>query len=507
MGEYAGDIDDYDGYEDYEDEEEEGLEDEGQGEYEEEEEKKPTAEELEYLELRARLKEQIRKKMQREHSSSGSRSLEKKKKILSDNYGSFFGPSQPVISHRVIQESKSLLENKHLALSMLNSRHGVCITEPLFALLLLHIHGDKKSSSSTPTASKNGVRGQQPKQKVKVQKLKDTRDYSFLLSDDAELPAPAKKPAPQSVSTPNSEARSAPLQQKSRLLPGSKGGNSHGDRVERKSVSVNGHMNSKVSSYKSPTGSKPNPGPVNSRMLLGSNGGSGPGRSSDPKSITSKTVGNMEKKAPVQGSRNILPAACKPPPSKVQPSVSKQHHEQRKGMHQEQRREMLQEQRRGMHQEQRRGMHQEQRREMHQEQRREMHQEQRRGMHQEQGRVVHQEQRRGIQEHSKAKVIPKQLATSSKPQINRPVKHISSRTSLQDNRARKKPVRELSDDEDEKALSMIRRMFKFQDLPDDDSDMEANYEDIMREERRRRRGTKGADEKTGEETKAQPTMT
>lgn len=40
--------------------------------------------------------------------------------------------------------------------------------------------------------------------KIKAQKIKNTRDYSFLLSDDAELPAPAKEPPPR-----NTPARSS----------------------------------------------------------------------------------------------------------------------------------------------------------------------------------------------------------------------------------------------------------------------------------------------------------
>lgn len=40
--------------------------------------------------------------------------------------------------------------------------------------------------------------------KTKVQKLKDTRDYSFLLSEDAEFPAPAKEPPPRNLRAPNS---------------------------------------------------------------------------------------------------------------------------------------------------------------------------------------------------------------------------------------------------------------------------------------------------------------
>lgn len=42
------------------------------------------------------------------------------------SFGSFFGPSQPVISQRVIQESKSLLENQHLA-SRVSHHHDVSI--------------------------------------------------------------------------------------------------------------------------------------------------------------------------------------------------------------------------------------------------------------------------------------------------------------------------------------------------------------------------------------------
>lgn len=40
--------------------------------------------------------------------------------------------------------------------------------------------------------------------KNKVQKLKDTRDYSFLLSENAEIPAPTKVPPPKNVSVRNS---------------------------------------------------------------------------------------------------------------------------------------------------------------------------------------------------------------------------------------------------------------------------------------------------------------
>jgi protein SPT2 len=68
----------------YYDEYEEEGEEQAEEEYEEEEERKPTVEEVEYLELRERIKEQIRKKMQKEHGSALSKSQEKKKKLPSD---------------------------------------------------------------------------------------------------------------------------------------------------------------------------------------------------------------------------------------------------------------------------------------------------------------------------------------------------------------------------------------------------------------------------------------
>lgn len=73
-------------YEEYGDYEDEGgeYEDEG-GEYEEEEERLPTQEALEYLELRQKLKESIRKKMKKKDPSSGlANSREKKKKMPYD---------------------------------------------------------------------------------------------------------------------------------------------------------------------------------------------------------------------------------------------------------------------------------------------------------------------------------------------------------------------------------------------------------------------------------------
>lgn len=192
MLEYEDDLDDNAGYDDYDEYDEydgEGQEEE-EAEYEEEEERKPTKEELEYLELRQRLKESIRKKMKKQGGNTQS-SQEKKSKLPYNDFGSFFGPSQPVISSRVIQESKSLLENDQLASRLLNSSQA-----------------SKKPVSASSSGSKNSSYDKRSKVvnevKKKVEKLKDTRDYSFLFSDDADLPVSRKEPPSRNCRVPSS---------------------------------------------------------------------------------------------------------------------------------------------------------------------------------------------------------------------------------------------------------------------------------------------------------------
>nr|ALN96996.1 SPT2 chromatin protein [Populus tomentosa] len=334
------------------------------------------------------------------------------------SYSSFFGASQPVIAQRVIQESKSLLENQHLALRVSNSQHA-----------------NKRNSSSTATGSKNGGHRHVPKLKnelkSKVQKLKDTRDYSFLLTDDAELPAPTKEPAYQSFSALNSgscnfKAGSAQVQQKSKQPSSNSGRNIHGRHEERKPVFWNGQMHSKVGLQKPTSANKPDATLMNSKRQLGSNNGTGPGRPAGSKCLPSKTlVSIMQKKALAPSAKKILPAVHKPLPSK--PSVPKQQWEQRKGS----------------------------------------------------------------QEPNKAKMIPKQPLASPKPQINKPVKQVSSHVLLPDNRLNSKPIRPFPDecsDDDVDAFEMLRKMIgnkhhgNYDD--DDDSNMETNFDDIMKEEKR-----------------------
>ncbi|XP_057965275.1 uncharacterized protein LOC131155844 [Malania oleifera] len=171
MLEYDQTIEDLDEYE--KEEGEDGVEEvEEEEECEEEEPPKPTKEELEYLELRQRLKERFRKKMKKENGSTQANCPEKRKKLSYDNYGSFFGPSKSVIAQRVIQESKLFLETRHLASK---NKNGFASTA---------------ARPSQPTMTN--------------EKLQDTRDYSFLLSDDAELPVPPKESQPRNGTVSNS---------------------------------------------------------------------------------------------------------------------------------------------------------------------------------------------------------------------------------------------------------------------------------------------------------------
>ncbi|CAL9228425.1 unnamed protein product [Arabidopsis halleri] len=101
-----------------------------------------------------------------------SQTHQSKSNLPYNDFGSFFGPSQTVIASRVLQESKPLLENETLRAKMLNSVQNKKIPVQM---------------NAPGTKNANEV-------KRKAEKLKDARDYSFLLSDDAELPVSIKEP-------------------------------------------------------------------------------------------------------------------------------------------------------------------------------------------------------------------------------------------------------------------------------------------------------------------------
>ncbi|XP_010254665.1 PREDICTED: protein spt2-like [Nelumbo nucifera] len=415
------------------DEYEEGGEDqEGEAdEYEdevEEEDPKPTKEELQYLQLRQKLKETLRKKYKKESGAVPSKTQEeKKKKLPYDNYGSFFGPSKPVIAQRVLEESKSILETRHLV-SRISSSH----------------HTNKKGSASITSGTKPSVHDKPPKiineLQRKVQKLKDTRNYSFLFSDDAELPSPAKEHPPRNVSVPSSDARSAqvPLKSKQSMnKPSRPVSNGH---EERKHVSVNHKMPPKVGLQKVAPTNRPKSISADPKRQLGSNSESGPGRPVGSKGLSSKIpVPAAYKKPSVVGAKSSLPGVQKVPSLKLNSSVQKQHSEQKRDFYQP----------------------------------------------------------------DKAKVISKQPVSSSKPQI-KPPNQIPRHATMGEHCPKRKPVKRYSDEDDDdegvQAISMIRKMFgynpnKYAGRDEDDSDMEANFDDIQREERKSARIAKEEDER------------
>ncbi|KAI4328087.1 hypothetical protein L6164_020474 [Bauhinia variegata] len=419
------DRDELDEYEDDEEEVENEYEEEEEVEYKEEEPRKPTKEELEYLELRQRLKESIRKQMKKESSSSLASSGERKKKLPYDNYGSFFGPSKPVIAQRVIQESQSLLRNQHLASRLSNPNH---INKNKNTVP----NGGSKSSVPRPPPRLNEM-------KSKAQKIKNTRDYSFLLSDDAELPAPTKEAPPRNVPVRNSDARPAQVPGKNKQPLNSGRKHVHGNHEDRKAVPMAGRLPPKSGpSDKLVSTSKPSMTYAYSSRQLGNNSGNGPGRPVGPKGFPLKTSDALGNKSSASGIKKPVNGVQKPLPSKVHSSTPKQ--------------------------------------------------------------IV--EQRKEFREPNKPKMMPKQPVASSKPQLNKPLRPNPTHNVSQDHRPKKKPVRRYSDDEDDddggRAISMIRKMFgynpnRFVD-DDDDDDMEANFDEIMREERRSAKIAKEEDE-------------
>ncbi|XXG56759.1 hypothetical protein AAC387_Pa03g4090 [Persea americana] len=445
------DLDEYE--EDGEDLEEEGMEyEEGSEEEEEEQEKEdptPTKEELEYLELRQRLKEAARQRLKTESASTVGHSQEKKK-LPYDNYGSFFGPSRPVIARRVLEEGKSILETQHIHARTPNS-----------------ITGGKKMPLSSNEEKRDSVRHPPPKAvnelKKKVQKLRDTRDYSFLMFDDVEFPIPLKESAPRNGPVPTSDARPAQVPFKGKAVPSiSKTVKSIPNGHEgRKSVSTSRQMPTKVAHPKVASTSRPKQPSAGPRKLLGSHVGNGPGRPLGPKVPLPKisTTAMEKKKAALVSAKNSVPVASKAPLLKSQ-ATSQKHYSEQKKDHQPM----------------------------------------------DKPNVI---SRHPVDKPSvilrhpvdKPKVMPKKSVPSSKPQM-KPPKQMPAR-SMREDRPKKRPLNQYSDedmDDDEEAIRMIRNMFgynpkKYADVDDDVSGMEANFDDILKEERRSAKIAREEDER------------
>ncbi|KAL6521576.1 hypothetical protein OROGR_018145 [Orobanche gracilis] len=444
MGGYESD--EYEGYEAYEENGEEQEEEEvGEDEYEEdeyeEETYQPTQEELEYLELRQRLKESIRKQMKKELGTANVDSRDKINGFRKDSYGTFFGPSEPYISPRVLQESKSLLENPDLAARIFKPNHTnnkSSVTD----------HVKPRSSDDHPPRVTNGL-------KKKVEILRNARDYSFL-SDDAEVPASLKSQPPRNVSAlktgffggledggpaPQQPPRGKQVMSNPVREAAPSGG-------QRKPMLLSNQSKPKVGQERiAPPASK---SLMESRKQLGSNNSSGMGRSIGPpngvppKKIhmptsTGKATPSVSRNAMGGGAYRPAPSAPmpKPMPSKPQSGVPKPtpSRGQPSGLRKSVQRE--------------------------------------------------------YQETSKPKVMTEKALPESRDQLRRPPpKPAAARHTSVDQKPKAKPKRQLHDEDSdgENPINMIRQMFgynpkNFRD-DGDDRNMEANFEDIMREEKR-----------------------
>ncbi|KAI3866041.1 hypothetical protein MKX03_024740 [Papaver bracteatum] len=293
------------------DDEEEQVsgEDEVEEEKVQEEVRKPTKDEMDYLKVRQELKEAMRRKMKKGNDSAIGNSQQKEK----HNYGSFFGPSQPAIARRVIEESKSLLENMHLAAKVLKPHHSL----------------QSQKSPAVAKATPKPDAGEQPltvvsmeKQKARI--LKEARDYKFLFSEDAELPAPAKVLPPKTSSVTNSDARSAQLTLKIQESVSNTNG-----REQRPPVAGDNRMQSKQGQRKPIPDDRLDSTSVKHREQQGSSTGNGSSRSQEAKGLAPKTSVQMKpstltKKTSVLAhtkDRNASLAVEKKPPSDVQKTV------------------------------------------------------------------------------------------------------------------------------------------------------------------------------------------
>ncbi|KAL8528889.1 hypothetical protein ACS0TY_006381 [Phlomoides rotata] len=398
--------DEYEDWDEYEEDGDEQEEEEG-GENEHEETHQPTQEELDYLALRQKIKETIRKQKKKDLGTANSGSHDRMNTYRKDNYGSFFGPSQPVIAQRVIQESKSLLENPELAARIAKKANKTTVSAPPARL---------KSQVNHRPAAASGL-------KKKVEMLKNTRDYSFLLSDDAEVPASLKSPPLRNVSTPKPDARSAQLQQRSRPAGNDRGREDRGreppsnGRDGRKPILASSHGKPKVGLEKLAHTGKSS---ADSRRMLGSSNGSGPGRPLGPKGVPSKSsipaTGKMSQpiaRNVISGDRrpsssSVQSGARKPNPSNIQSAVRRPppSHGQQQPTHLK--RPLAQ---------------------------------------------------REYQETSKPKVIAKQALPSSRPTLKRSPPRAPHRAPLRDERPKAKPKRPLHGEDSDDAINMIRQMF------------------------------------------------
>ncbi|MCD7452404.1 hypothetical protein HAX54_016509 [Datura stramonium] len=213
-------------------------------------------------------------------------------------------------------------------------------------------------------------------------------------------------------------------------------GESVNDREVQKPIPGSSQMQSKLLTQKSVSVGKQTQLTLDSRKQLGSSKGrAGPASGAKSSASPNHRWSKRQEGSDTGSQEQFMPALHKPTPSKLQPSVPRQSLVQKK--------EILQS--------------------------------------------------------GKSKVMPKQAEPSYKhklimqkqavPSANSQIKQLPPKmqlVSLEDRRPSRKPIRHDEEDDEAEAISTIRRMFgydpnRYQD-EDDTSDMEANFDDILREE-------------------------
>ncbi|KAF0895904.1 hypothetical protein E2562_017548 [Oryza meyeriana var. granulata] len=509
-----------DGYED-EYYSEDGYEEErsGAGEEYAEEDDEPPEGQQEFLEIRERLKEQIRRKAQAASASTAGRSSSSHDRKPPSNFGSFFGPSKPVISQRVIEERKSLKELQNTA-SMSRDRKP---------------SGKEIPSSSKVQSKTNGLHQKQKivnEAKRKAEALKDNRDYSFLLSDDADISSsPMEKPVARSSLTQKSDrelthsaVRSrAPTSQTARLSNGYGLKNTSstqryadsrvdsnrkvaGANRERVGSLDNGRMHSvvrngssqattsKAASQKLPSkGLIANRPPIksvndqslrtNHKQILSQNGRS---QSSESQRMQSTSHGQRPHQ-PVQSQRPHQPAQSQRLQQSLQdrrPQQSAQNTRPQTMSQSQRPQQSLQRQRPQLSSQNERLQSSERQKPLSQSYRLQSSQGQRPLSLQ-----GHYSDQRRVQANDRVKSVERQIKPPSKPMPSRQIPSNGMRdVGSKKKQPAKRRFNDLSEDEED-PLAMIRSMFrydpsKYAGRDDDDSDMEADFATIEREEKR-----------------------
>lgn len=159
----------------------------------------------EYLERREKLKEierqKLRRKVQGDSRGTGlnkqnNRAPEQKRPLPYNNYGSFFGPSEPVVARRIIEDDRA---------REVESVAARATKEPL------EHRSPNGTSGVSKLASQSRATGTLEKAKpfneaaLKWQRLKEARDYSFLFTDEDPSTSRQEDAQPTNSKNPDKE--------------------------------------------------------------------------------------------------------------------------------------------------------------------------------------------------------------------------------------------------------------------------------------------------------------